>query len=73
MPCRVLTILVSTIELPIEAKIAAVGKSYSALDFQADVVVCVNGGAKLYKLLDNIQIIAVGHDLTPHTRHDSTR
>ena len=38
--------------------IAPVGKSYSALDFQADVVVCVNGGVKIYKLLDNIEITA---------------
>ena len=29
--------------------------SYSAFDFQPDVVVCVNGGAKLYNLLDNIE------------------
>ena len=50
---------------------APVGKSYSAFDFQADVVVCVNGGAKLYKLLDNIEIIAVSRDLGPHTRHVS--
>ena len=38
---------VSTTPLPIETKIAAVGKSYSELDFQAAVVVCVNGGAKI--------------------------
>ena len=59
--------------MPVETKIAAVGKTYSALDFQADIVVCVNDGAKLYKLLDNIEIIAVSRDLRPHTRHDSTR
>ena len=28
----------------IEIEIAPVGKSYSALDFQADVVVCINEG-----------------------------
>ena len=44
--------------MPIETIKAAVGKSYSALDFQADVV--VNGVAKLHKLLDNIEIIAIG-------------
>ena len=32
---------VSTTQLPIESKIASVGKSYSELDFQADVVVVV--------------------------------
>ena len=30
---------------------------------QADVVVCVNGGAKVYKLIDSIEIIAVSRDL----------
>ena len=55
--------------MPIETKIASVGKSYSALDFQADDVACANGGAKLYKRLDNIEIIAVSRDLSPHTRH----
>ena len=58
--------------MPIETKIAPVGKSYSALDLQA-----VNGGAKVYKLLDNIEIIllklAVCRDLGPHTRHVPTR
>ena len=49
--------------MPIETKIAPVGKSYSALDFQADVVVCVNGDAKVYKLPDNIEIKAVSRDL----------
>ena len=44
---------VSTTQLPI-----AVGKSYSALDFQADVVVCVYGGAKVY---DNIYILSCRH------------
>ena len=63
----------STTQLPIETKIATVGKSYSALYFQADVVVYVNGGAKVYKLLDIIEIIAVSHDLKPHMRHDPTR
>ena len=56
--------------MPIEAKIATVGKSYSALDFQANVVVCVNGGAKVYKFLDNIQIIAASRYMRPHKRHD---
>ena len=59
--------------MPIETKIAAVGNSYSALDFQADVVVCVNGGAKVYKLLDNIEIVAVDGNLLLHTWHDPTR
>ena len=59
--------------MPIETKIAPGGKSYSALDFQADVVVCVKGSAKVYKCLDNIDIIAVSSDLRPHTRHDPTR
>ena len=53
--------------MPIETKIAPVDKSYSALDFRADVVVCVNDGAKVYKLLDNIEIIAVSRDLTSFT------
>ena len=52
--------------MPIATKIAPVGKSYSALDLRADVVVCANGGAKI---LDNIEIIAVSRDLRPHTRH----
>ena len=56
-----------------DTKIAPVGKSYSVLGCQADVVVRVNGGAKVYKLLDNIEIITVGRDLRPHTRHDPTR
>ena len=56
-----------------ETKIATVGKSFSALDIQADVVDCVNGGAKVFKLLDNIGIIAVSRDLGPHTRHVPTR
>ena len=59
--------------MPIETKIAPVGKSYSALDFQADVVVCVNGDAKVYKLLDNIEIIVVSRDLRLHMRHVPTR
>ena len=63
----------STPQLPIETKIVPVGKSYSALDFQADVVVCVKGGAKVYKLLDNIEIIAISRDLTYVARpHSST-
>ena len=45
-------------------------KSY---DFQADVVVCVNGGAKVYKLLNNIEFLAISRDLRPHTRLDLTR
>ena len=53
----------------IETKLAAVGKSYSALDFQTDVVVCV----KVYELLDNIDIIAVSHELRLHTRNEPTR
>ena len=40
---------------------------------QADVVVCGNGGAKVYKLLYKIEIIAVSRDLEPHTRHVPTR
>ena len=56
--------------MPIKTKIAPVSKSYSALDFQADVVVRANGGAKVYKLIDNIEIIAGSRDLGPHTRHD---
>ena len=63
----------STIQLPIETKIRPAGKSYSALDFQAEVVVCVNGGSKIYKLLDNIEIIALISDLRPHTKHNRTR
>ena len=39
----------STTQLPIENKIAPIGKSYSALDFLADVVVSSNGGA-VYEL-----------------------
>ena len=35
-----------------DTKIATVGKSYSALDLQDDIVVCCNGGAKVYKLLE---------------------
>ena len=58
--------------MPIETKIAPVGKSYFALDFQADVVVCFIGGAKVYELLDNIEIIAVCRDLGSHTRHVPT-
>ena len=77
MPCRVVISShergLSTTQLPIETKIAPVGKSYSALDFQADVVVRVNGGDKVYKLLDNIEIIAVRPDLRLHTMHDHTR
>ena len=65
--------MVSTTQLSIETKIAPVGKSYSALDFQDDVVVCVNGGANVCKHLDNIEIIAVSRALRPHTRHDFTR
>ena len=45
-----------------ETKIRPVGKSYSTLDFQADVVVYVNGGAKVYRLLYNIEIIVVSRD-----------
>ena len=64
---------ISTNQLPIETKIAPVSKSYSALDFQADVVVCHNGSAKLNKLLHNIEIITVSRVLRPHTKHDPTR
>ena len=52
--------------MTIETKIAPVGKNYSAPDFQADVIICINGGAKIYKLLDNIEMIAVSRDLRPH-------
>ena len=55
--------------MPIETKIAPVGKSYSALDFVADII-CVYGCAKVYKLLDNIESLAVSHNLRPNTRHD---
>ena len=54
--------------MPIGTKIAPIGKSYSALDFQADVVVRVNGGTEVYKLLHNIEIIAVCRDLGLPTR-----
>ena len=54
-----------------DTKIAPVGKSYSALDFELDVVI-VNGGAKVYKQLNNIEIIAVRRDLRRHTRHVPT-
>ena len=47
-------------------------KGYSELDFQADVVICGNGVAKVYKLLDNIEIIAVSRDMGAHTRHEPT-
>ena len=73
MPCRVLISSFSTTQLPIGTKIAPVSNSYPALDFQSDVVVCVNGGAKVYKLLDNIEIIAASRDLRSHARHDLTR
>ena len=59
---------VSTTQLPIETKVAPVGKSYSALDFQTDFVVCVNSSAKVYKLIDNIEIMAVSCDLRSHTK-----
>ena len=60
-------------KLPIETKIAAVCNRFSALDFQADVVVCVNGGAKVHKVLDNMDIIAVCRDMRSHMRHVPTR
>ena len=35
--------------MPIATIIALIGKSYSVLDFQADVIVRVNGGAKVFE------------------------
>nr|WP_208892306.1 hypothetical protein [Vibrio anguillarum] len=52
-----------TFQLPTQSIVAPVGKSDSALDFEADIVGVVDAGSQVYEIIYDFEVMTVNSDV----------